>query len=148
MDTGCGAFFSWTSRRVTLPHCLRAVAAGTPARSGLTLDRRLVSGTVRGRLLAYHDADDDADYVALLIGDVVGSDDVPVRVVDEERLLVEGARSTEPAEILVGTSDDRDPDAERRELDRQLCLGGPVRSMLAHSGARSVTVDWCAVAAA
>ena len=61
---------------------------------------------------------------------------------------MEGARSTEPAEILVGTSDDRDPDAERRELDRQLCLGGPVRSMLAHSGARSVTVDWCAVAAA
>ncbi|MDO2381337.1 hypothetical protein QYS60_06425 [Rhodococcus sp. GXMU-t2271] len=147
MDTGCGAFFSWTSRRVTLPRCLRAVAAGTQ-QSGLTLDRRLASDTVRGRLLAYHDADDDADYVALLIGDVAGSDDVPVRIVDEERLLMEGARSTEPAEILVGTSDDRDPDAERRELDRQLCLGGPVRSMLAHSGARSVTVDWCAVAAA
>ncbi|MDM7489408.1 hypothetical protein [Rhodococcus indonesiensis] len=147
MDTGCGAFFSWTSRRVTLPRCLRAVAAGTQ-QSGLTLDRRLASDTVRGRLLAYHDADDDADYVALLIGDVAGSDDVPVRIVDEERLLMEGARSTEPAEILVGTSDDRDPDAEWRELDRQLCLGGPVRSMLAHSGARSVTVDWCAVAAA
>ncbi|WP_238586287.1 hypothetical protein [Rhodococcus rhodochrous] len=147
MDTGCGAFFSWTSRRVTLPRCLRAVAAGTQ-QSGLTLDRRLASDTIRGRLLAYHDADDDADYVALLIGDVAGSDDVPVRIVDEERLLMEGARSTEPAEILVGTSDDRDPDAERRELDRQLCLGGPVRSMLAHSGARSVTVDWCAVAAA
>ncbi|AWH01350.1 hypothetical protein DCN13_23630 [Rhodococcus ruber] len=132
---------------MTLPRCLRAVAAGTQ-QSGLTLDRRLVSDTVRGRLLAYHDADDDADYVALLIGDVAGSDDVPVRIVDEERLLVEGARSTEPAEILVGAPDDRDPDAERRELDRQLCLGGPVRSMLAHSGARSVTVDWCAVAAA
>ncbi|KXF51986.1 hypothetical protein AXA44_47945 [Rhodococcus sp. SC4] len=132
---------------MTLPRTLHAVACGN-TRSGLTMDALLVFDTGRGRLLAYHDADDDTEYVALLVGDVSGSCDVPVRAVGEERLLVEGGRSTLSAEILVGASDDHDSVAEQHELDRQLCLGGPLRSMLAYSGALSVTVDWCATTAA
>lgn len=147
MDTGRGAYFSWTSRRVMLPRTLTAVVAGTASRSGLTMDRQVATATVRGRLLAYHDADGGHDYVALMVGDVQGGEDVPVRAVGEERLLLEGGRSSLPAEILVGTGD-RDEAAEQRELDRQLCCDGPLRCLLCHSGARSVTVDWCSVDAA
>lgn len=147
MDTGRGAFFSWTSRRVMLPRTLTAVVSGTASGSGLTMDRQVAAGTVRGRLLAYHDAEDDHDYVALMVGDVRGCDDVPVRAVGEERLLLEGGRSSLQAEILVGT-DDRDEAAGQRDLDHRLCCDGPLRSLLCHSGARSVTVDWCSVGAA
>lgn len=147
MDTGRGAYFSWTSRRVMLPRTLTAVVAGTASRSGLTMDRQVATATVRGRLLAYHDADGGHDYVALMVGDVQGGEDVPVRAVGEERLLLEGGRSSLPAEILVGTGD-RDEVAEQRELDRQMCCAGPLRCLLCHSGARSVTVDWCSVDAA
>ncbi|MBH0120798.1 hypothetical protein I0Q12_15245 [Rhodococcus sp. CX] len=130
-----------------LPRTLTAVVTDPASQSGLTMDRRVVTETVRGRLVAYHDAEEDHDYVALMVGDVEGGEDVPVRAVGEERLLLEGGRSGLPAEILVGTGD-LDEAAEQRELDRQLCCDGPLRCLLCFSGARSVTVDWCSVAAA
>jgi hypothetical protein len=88
---------SRTRLRVLLPHPRPPAGAAAARRSGLSIDRALRSGTARGRLLAYHDAVDDTDYVALLVGDVLGARDVPLRFVPEECLLIEGGRSIEAA---------------------------------------------------
>ncbi|MFD3811226.1 hypothetical protein [Rhodococcus sp. NPDC058639] len=131
-DTG---FFSWTARRVSLGGELQEV------RRGEHLEVSLPTTTRPSHLVVYHD-DDEADYVALVVGDAAGNEDVPVHAVHEEQLLLEGGRSTAPVEILVGVPDGRDLGAQQRELDRQLCAGGPIRSMLEYSGARSVVVSW------
>lgn len=127
------------SRRVTL-----GSGGGSPAddelRAETTLDRELSAGELHGRLLAVHDAVEERDYVALMVGAVTDSEDVPVRTVDEERLLLAGARCRCPAEILVGIGVGDDPIGVR-ELGRQLRRGGPLRVLLARSGARSVVLD-------
>ncbi|MEE2032012.1 hypothetical protein [Rhodococcus chondri] len=144
------AHFSWTSRRVPLPHERFAPASdptdhpGHGAHSGMTLDRELPPDVVHGRLLAYHDDEDERDYVALLVGEVADCEDVPVHPVDEERLLILGARSTETGEIFVSADGG---EIGQRELDRQLLHGGPLRKLLAHTGARSVLIDCYASAA-
>jgi hypothetical protein len=138
MYTSGEANFSWTSRRVPLPHEQSARPTDvTDARddaegSGMTLDRELPPEVVHGRLLAYHDDEDQRDYVALLVGKVEDGEDVPVHPVDEERLLLLGARSTEPAEIFVSADGN---EIGQRELDHQLLHGGPLRHLLAHTGA-------------
>ncbi|MFZ3394033.1 hypothetical protein TVH25_12305 [Rhodococcus sp. 7Tela_A2] len=130
-DTG---FFSWTARRVSLGGELQEV------RRGEHVDVSLPATSRPSHLVVYHD--DEADYVALVVGDAAGNEDVPVHAVHEEQLLLEGGRSTAPVEILVGVPDGRDLGAQQRELDRQLCAGGPIRSMLECSGVRSVVVSW------
>ncbi|MBF6148399.1 hypothetical protein FHY52_06270 [Nocardia nova] len=116
-------------------------------RSGITLDVTVPLGNRTGRLLAYHDADGDTEIVVLMVGRVVGADDVSVRVVDEEAILLAGERSTAPAELLVGATIIRDRRGarrlSRRDVDNQLCAGGPVRDAIALSGAVSVNSQWC-----
>lgn len=139
MYTSGEAHFSWTSRRVMLPddegHGRSGVA---PDASGVTLDRMLPGS----RLMACRDVEQEREYVALAVGEVDGGEDVPVRVVEEERLLLHGPRSDLGPEILVGAEDD---DLDDREVTRQLLDGGPLRSLLARTGAHSVAVT-CASA--
>ncbi|MGW5151792.1 hypothetical protein [Rhodococcus koreensis] len=156
MNSHSEPLFSWDSRRVVLPRTLAPIADAASDsqrrdRTGVTLDVSLTIGQRSGRLLAYHDADWDAEYVVLMIGQILGEEDVPVRVVDEETLLVEGSRCTRLAEILIaaspigaGLGTQR---VDRRIVDTQLCTGGPIRDMLGLSGAVSVESQWCQVAA-
>ncbi|RYF46479.1 MAG: hypothetical protein EOO27_39320, partial [Comamonadaceae bacterium] len=120
-------------------------------RPGVTLDVSLTLGPRSGRLVAYHDADWDADYVVLMMGQIIDAQDVPVRVVDEETLLVEGGRCTRPAEILIAASPIGDglgaQRVDQRIVDSQLCTGGPLRELLGLSGAVSVESQWCEDAA-
>ncbi|NLV80723.1 MAG: hypothetical protein GXY65_15570 [Rhodococcus sp.] len=132
--------FGWTSRRVSLAGCESRTRGREDPEREVTLDRRVCAEGVTQRLLALHDPVADHDYVAVVVGRVTGSDDVPVRTVDEERLLLAAAHSRCPGEILVGTAGDDDPTV--RELGHQLRRGGPLRTLLACSGARSVVIDW------
>ncbi|MDV6247451.1 hypothetical protein [Rhodococcus opacus] len=152
MNTASEPFFSWTARRVVLPRTLVSVASsgGDGAgkeHDGITLDVTVPLGARTGRLLAYRDADCGTELVVLMVGDVIGADDVPVRVVDEETVLIEGQHSTESAEILVAATMIRDGWGTRRlsrhNVDHQLCTGGPVRDAIALSGAVSVDSEWC-----
>lgn len=139
-------YFGWTSRRVPLYSTSTIepdIRSDDRASSGVTLDRILPESLLHGRLITFHDAEDDKDYVAVTVGAVVGENDVPVRAVAEETLVLFAARSVTNG-ILVGTEDD---DLDEREIDRQLRLGGPVRDLLEYIGARSVVVDWAAAAA-
>ena len=126
-------FFSWTARRVELREVESAV---------LVLDEVVPVGAGTARLIATRD--DDVDYLALIVGDVADRHDVAVRVVDEEALLIEGSRSEFTPEILVGLR--AAPSicgcSTARHVDSQLCLNGPVRTMIASLGVRSVVVDW------
>jgi len=151
MYTSGEAHFSWTSRRVTLPVVERTDRLDPRGdddtavdRSGMTLDRVLPDDIVHGRLMAYHDAEEEREYVALILGEVRDEEDVPVRAVDEECLLIAGAHSYRPAEILVSADDDALDD---REIDRQLRGGGPLHALLTRTGARSVVVACLATAA-
>lgn len=140
-DTG---FFSWTARRVSLgaDRHETGTVESFDFSDVLTIECPSFPATRPSHLVVCHDDEDEVDYVALILGDAAGNDDVPVHAVHEEQLLLEGERSNAPVEILVGVPDDRDLHAQQRELDRQLCTGGPLRSMLEYSGARSVIVGW------
>ncbi|WP_009478724.1 hypothetical protein [Rhodococcus sp. JVH1] len=134
-------FFSWTARRVELREVESAV---------LVLDEVVPVGTGTARLIAIRV--DDVDYLALVVGDVADRHDVAVRVVDEEALLIEGSRSESSPEILIGLRAAQSicGCSEARHVDSQLCLDGPIRTMIASIGVKSVVVDWyhviCAVA--
>ena len=126
-------FFSWTARRVELREVESAV---------LVLDEVVPMGTGTARLIATRD--DDVDYLALIVGDVADGHDIAVRGVDEEALLIEGSRSESSPEILIGLR--AAPSicgcSDARHVDSQLCLEGPIRTMIASVGVRSVVVDW------
>ena len=130
------SFFSWTARRVELDE-LREVESAV-----LVLDEVVAVGTGTARLIATRV--DDVDYLALIVGDVAHRHDVAVRVVDEEALLIEGSRSESSPEILIGLR--AAPSicgcSDARHVDSQLCLEGPIRTMIASIGVRSVVVDW------
>ncbi|PQP16041.1 hypothetical protein [Rhodococcus opacus] len=126
------SFFSWTARRVELREVESAV---------LVLDEVVPVGTCTARLIATRD--DDVDYLALVVGDVADGTDIAVRVVDEEALLIEGSRCGSSPEILIGLR--AAPSicgSDTRHVDSQLCLDGPIRTMIASIGVRSVVVDW------
>ncbi|MCZ4587511.1 hypothetical protein O4328_28135 [Rhodococcus opacus] len=129
-------FFSWTARRVELDE-LREVESVV-----LVLDEVVPMGAGTARLIATRV--DDVDYLALIVGDVADRHDVAVRVVDEEALLIEGSRSESSPEILIGLR--AAPSicgcSDARHVDSQLCLEGPIRTMIASIGVRSVVVDW------
>ena len=131
-------FFSWTARRVELDE-LREVESVV-----LVLDEVVPVGAGTARLIATRDEDTDIDYLALIVGDVAGGRDIAVRVVDEEALLIEGSRSESSPEILIGLR--AAPSicgcSDARHVDSQLCLEGPIRTMIASIGVRSVVVDW------
>ncbi len=99
-------------------------------------------GAGTARLIATRD--DDVDYLALIVGDVADRHDVAVRVVDEEALLIEGSRFESSPEILIGlrTAPSICGCSDARHVDSQLCLDGPIRTMIASIGVRSVVVDW------
>lgn len=151
MNSAGEPFFSWTSRRVVLPRTLTLINPSTdgcaPGRSRVSIDVLLPLGAHQGRLLAYRAADCETEYVALMVGQIVGSEDIPVRVVDEESLLIEGSRSTLAAEILIGAravgSGLGVRPLNQHDVDSQLCMGGPIRDMLGLSGAVSVASEWC-----
>jgi len=126
-------FFSWTARRVELRESESAV---------LVLDEVVPVGTGTARLIATRD--DDGDYLALVVGDVADRHDVAVRGVDEEALLIEGSRSESSPEILIGLRAAQSicGCSDARHVDSQLCLDGPIRTMIASIGVRSVVVDW------
>lgn len=128
-------FFSWTARRVEFGRSESAV---------LVLDETVPVGTGTARLIATRDDDTDVDYLALIVGDVANRHDVAVRGVDEEALLIEGSRSESSPEILIGlrTAQSICGCSEARHVDSQLCLEGPIRTMIASIGVRSVVVDW------
>ncbi|WP_172650132.1 hypothetical protein [Rhodococcus opacus] len=134
-------FFSWTARRVELRESESAV---------LVLDEVVPVGTGTARLIATRV--DDVDYLALVVGDVADRHDVAVRVVDEEALLIEGSRSESTPEILIGLRAAQSicGCSEARHVDSLLCIDGPIRTMIASIGVKSVVVDWyhviCAVA--
>jgi hypothetical protein len=44
----------------------------------------------------------DGSVTSLIVGASAGAADVPVRLVEEETLLIRGAHSRRPAEILIG----------------------------------------------
>lgn len=138
MKVPTGEFFSGSGRRVPLSRMRRAEPVRSESATGLTMDCEVPSATRRSRLVAYHD--DEGDYVALVVGDADGVDDVAVHAVPEEHLILEGGRSRALVEILVGVPEGSDLGVQQRELDRQLFIGGPLRSMLEYSGARSVVV--------
>ena len=131
-------FFSWTARRVELDE-LREVESVV-----LVLDEVVPMGAGTARLIATRDDDTDIDYLALIVGDVADGRDIAVRGVDEEALLIEGSRSEFTPEILIGLR--AAPSicgcSTSRHIDSQLCLDGPVRTMIASVGVRSVVVDW------
>ncbi|MGW5105976.1 hypothetical protein [Nocardia sp. NPDC004123] len=151
MSTAGEPFFSWTARRVLLPRTVSVAPAGgnpeSERRSRITLDVTVPLGKLTGRLLAYRDADWDNEIVVLMVGSVIGADGVSVRVVDQEVILLEGERSTAPAEVLVGATTIRDGWGTRRlshrDVDHQLCTGGQVKDAIALSGAVSVDSQWC-----
>ncbi|WP_016883600.1 MULTISPECIES: hypothetical protein [unclassified Rhodococcus (in: high G+C Gram-positive bacteria)] len=127
-------FFSWTARRVELREVESAV---------LVLDEVVPVGTTgTARLIATRV--DDVDYLALIVGDVADRYDVAVRVVDEEALLIEGSRSESSPEILIGLRAAQSicGCSDARHVDSQLCLDGPISTMIASIGVRSVVVDW------
>lgn len=130
--------FDRTYLRVTL-HAAPPTRSGPviPGPSGVTLDHAVPASPLPGRLVAYHDAVAEKDYVALAVGTVSGQNDVPVRPVEEELLVLTAARSVEP-EILLGSEDD---DLDPGEIERQLHSGGPLRTLLEYTGALSVLVD-------
>ncbi len=70
-----------------------------------------------------------------------------MHIVNEEALLIEGIRSASAhtPQLLIGDSTlgiSGDPAPRQGEVSRQLCEGGPIRTLLALSGAQSVEVDW------
>ncbi len=120
-------------------------------RPALTLDARVTVGAESARIVASHDPATGAEQVVLMLGDTVGARDVPVHVVDEEVLLIEGSRYTHTPQLLIGDSTlavTGNPAARQWEVGRQLREGGPIRALLALSGAQSVEVDWLPAAAA
>ena len=131
-------FFSWTARRVELDGLRESESAV------LVLDELVPLGTGTARLVATRDDDADVDYLALIVGDVAGGHDIVVRGVDEESLLIEGSRSESTPEILIGvrTTPCICGCSCERHIDSQLCVDGPVRTMIAAVGVRSVVVDW------
>ncbi|WP_193788719.1 hypothetical protein [Rhodococcus rhodochrous] len=131
-------FFSWTSRRIDLP------AVAELGSVTLELDEPLWCGNHQARLIAMRDPDTEVACLALVVGDVSGRNDVTVREVDEELLLVEGSRSTVEPAILLGISPEGGKGSRGTDhLDHAVCVDGPVRSMIVWSGARSVIVEWC-----
>lgn len=130
--------FSWTARRVELRESESAV---------LVLDERVPLGRNTARLIATRDEGADVDYLALIVGDVADGHDIAVRGVDEEALLVEGGRTESSPEILIGlrTAPSICGCSSEQHIDSQLCLDGPVRTMIASVGVKSVVVDCCHV---
>ncbi|MFV9453359.1 hypothetical protein ACNJ7E_07765 [Rhodococcus sp. NM-2] len=128
-------FFSWTARRVELHESESAV---------LVLDEVVPVGACTARLIATRDEDTDIDYLALIVGDVADGHDIAVRGVDEEALLIEGSRSESSPEILIGLRAAQCicGCSDARHVDSQLSLDGPIRTMIASIGVRSVVVDW------
>ncbi|MDV7088075.1 hypothetical protein [Rhodococcus opacus] len=131
-------FFSWTARRIDL--------AGIRERefADLVLDERVPLGRNTARLIATRDEGADIDYLALIVGDVADGHDIAVRGVDEEALLVEGSRTESSPEILIGLRAAQSicGCSDARDVDSQLCLDGPIRTMIASIGVKSVVVDW------
>ncbi|MBA8959316.1 hypothetical protein [Rhodococcus opacus] len=131
-------FFSWTARRVELDELRESESAV------LVLDEVVPVGAGMARLIATRDEDTDIDYLALIVGDVADGHDIAVRGVDEEALLIEGSRTESSPEILIGLRAAQSicGCSDARHVDSQLCLDGPIRTMIASIGVRSVVVDW------
>ncbi|MEN0134614.1 MAG: hypothetical protein AAGC80_05675 [Rhodococcus sp. (in: high G+C Gram-positive bacteria)] len=134
-------FFSWTAKRIDLAGVRESEFAD------LVLDECVPLGGATARLIATRDEDADVDYLALIVGDVAGRHDIAVRGVDEEALLIEGARSECSPEILIGlrSAPTFRGCSSERHIDSPLCLESPVWSMIASVGVKSVVVDWCHV---
>lgn len=144
-------FFSWTTRRAVIENGRQASATPDLPRThsdtaGDLPQRDLNIGlVVSGRQCRLITATQGGvDYVVLTIGSVRGRRDVPIRMVDEESLLVDASRCAADAEILIGIPiDPRTANPEQcrqRMLSSQLCQGGPIRQMLSTTGVYSVLV--------
>lgn len=138
MSTLPEPFFSWTARRIDLAGIRESEFVD------LVLDELVPLGASTARLIATRDEDTDVDYVALIVGEVTGEHDVAVRGVDEEAILIEGSRSASSPEILIGLR--AAPAAGG--CSSRICLDGPIRTMIASVGVRSVVVDWYHTASA
>ncbi|MBJ8345453.1 hypothetical protein [Antrihabitans sp. YC2-6] len=142
-------YFSWTARQLMLGSDATLVTDPVHPSDTTTihLDVHMTVGAREARLVTFACLDDEDDeWTALLVGDVSGASEVPVRTVEEERLLLAGARSTIPAEILVAVPpEEADMPSDtscRRIIHTQLCMGGPIRDVIGAAGAVSVVVNW------
>jgi hypothetical protein len=135
MNTPDNSFFSWAARRfLLLP---QTDDAGTAI--NFDLNRPLKLGGRAAQLMSF--ADEDDDYAVLIVGDPTGLHEVPMRIIESEMLLMAGAYSHCPAEILIAAQASIRP-YMHRELVRQLCTGGPLHDLANAVGAQSVVVDW------
>ncbi|WP_241386394.1 hypothetical protein [Rhodococcus sp. CH91] len=136
MDENAESFFSWTSRRIVLPHGATDEEASRPP--GLVMDCRPIPERPDVRLLVYHDDTNDADYDAVVIGRTDGANDIPVITTPEECLLVAAARAeTGPAIVLAAPTGD-DLGKRVREVTNQILRGGPLLCLILCTGALSV----------
>ncbi|MFC0446970.1 hypothetical protein [Rhodococcus jostii] len=127
--------------------------ARTPFRAHppLTLDIQLTVGADLSRLVACRDPATGAEQVVLMLGETFGAHDVPVQIVDEEALLIVGSRCAHTPLLLIGDSSvalTGNLAPRQYEVSRQLREGGPIRALLALSGAQSLVIDWIPAATA
>lgn len=138
MNENVESHFSWTSRRVVLPHCAEnGKKAGS---SGLVMDCRPIPERPDVRLLVYHDETDDSDYDAVAVGRTDGANDIPVITTSEECLLVAATRSTADPAIVLAAPPGDDLGRRLREVTGQILRGGPLLCLLVCTGALSVLV--------
>jgi hypothetical protein len=97
----------------------------------VSLDEELYLGGKRARLVAIQDSS-EREYTFLIIGTITHIEQASVRVVDPERILIEGGRPHAGPEVLVGVST---PFVSRisvaRDIARLLHSGGPVFDRIA-----------------
>ena len=97
----------------------------------VTLDEELCLGDERARLVAIRDSS-EREYTFWIVGTIAHIEQASVRVVDPERMLIEGGRPHAEPEVLVGVST---PFVSRasaaRDIIRLLHRGGPVFDRIA-----------------
>ncbi|WP_139812241.1 hypothetical protein [Prescottella equi] len=108
-----------------------------------TLDVTVHVGDSHGRLISNAETDARDEWTVVALGKTDDAENVHVRVVDEERLLIEAGRSAATPLLLVsrhGSTFTDEVEAHRR-LVAELVDGGPARDLLGLSGASSVLVE-------
>lgn len=97
----------------------------------VSLDEEICLGVERARLVAVQDSS-EREYTFLIVGTIAHIEQASVRVVDPERILIEGGRPHAGPEVLVGVST---PFVSRasvaRDIARLLHRGGPVFDRIA-----------------
>lgn len=99
----------------------------------LVLDEPIVLGRNNTRLIVAHDDGAGPDHLALIVGDIAAGDSFTIRTVSEETLLLEGSRSVDAPQVLIGEPLDPAPRYRRRArpFDGDAFVAGIVRRLRA-----------------